>query len=147
MADDAGGSTPAKLFSARESSVMVDGTAIPGLQSLEYKYEKNIINVNSVGSDTKTGVDYGPKVITGKIRVKSAFDKLDSKFYETEPEKAKFQLIANLKHAGSANTRSVQFQDCHMIDRDFSIEVNGVGECVYTFTATDIKNDGAGGAT
>lgn len=121
---------------------MIGSTPIPGLQSLEYKYEKNIINVNSVGSATREGVDYGPKVITGKIRVKSAFDALDKAFYETDPKAAMFTMSASLKHTGAGVSRNVTFNECYMIDRDFSIEVNGVGECVYTFTATDIKGDG-----
>ncbi len=124
------------IWSATESKVMIDSTEIEGLQSIEYKVNRSRTDIVAVGKPLRQGVEYGVKVVNGKLRVKSNCPPLDKKLSEDKLEEAKFTLQAQLKKGGTQKT--VTFQECYLDDREFSMEVNGVGTAIYTFSATDI---------
>jgi hypothetical protein len=125
------------IWSATESKVMVDSTEVEGLQSIEFKVNRSRADIVAVGKPVRQGVEYGVKVINGKLRVKSSCPPLDKKLSEDKLEEAKFTLQAQLKKG--SQSKNVTFQDCYLDDREFAMDVNGVGVTVYTFSATDIQ--------
>lgn len=126
-----------EIWSATESKVMVDSTEVEGLQSIEFKVSRSRSDIVAVGQPLRQGVEYGVKVVTGKLKVKSTNPALDEKLEKTDPDDAKFTLQAQLKKG--SKSKNVTFQDCYLDDRDFSVDVNGVGISTYTFTATDLQ--------
>ncbi len=126
-----------EIWSATESKVMVDSTEVEGLQSIEFKVSRSRSDIVAVGQPLRQGVEYGVKVITGKLKVKSTNPALDEKLEKTDLDDAKFTLQAQLKKG--SKSKNVTFQDCYLDDRDFSVDVNGVGISTYTFTATDLQ--------
>ncbi len=128
------------IWSATQSKVMVDSTEIEGLQSIEYKVSRSRTDTTAVGQPLRVGVEYGYKVITGKLRVKSSCPPLDDKLSKSNVADAKFSLQAQLKKDDSQTPqRTINFQECYLDDRDFEMSVDGVGIAVYTFSATDIQ--------
>ena len=125
------------IWSATESKVMVDSTEVEGLQSIEFKVNRTRSDIVAVGQPLRQGVEYGVKVINGKLRVKSSCPPLDDRLSKINLEEAKFTLQAQLKKGGQQ--KNVTFQDCYLDDREFTMDVNGVGIAVYTFSATDIQ--------
>jgi hypothetical protein len=125
------------IWSATESKVMVDSTMIEGLQSIEYKINRNRTDILAVGQPLRQGVEFGPKVITGKLSVKSSCPPLDEKLSKKSLDESKFTLQAQLKKGNVQRTAT--FQECYLDDREFTLDVNGVGIAVYTFSATDIQ--------
>lgn len=126
-----------EIWSATESKVMVDSSEVEGLQSIEFKVNRSRTDIVAVGQPLRQGVEYGVKVITGKLKVKSTNPQLDEKLGKTDLDDARFTLQAQLKKG--SRTKNVTFQDCYLDDREFSIDVNGVGIATYTFSATDIQ--------
>ncbi len=126
-----------EMWSATESKVMVDSTEVEGLQSIEFKVSRSRSDIVAVGKPLRQGVEYGVKVVTGKLKVKSTNPALDEKLEKTDLDDAKFTLQAQLKKG--SKSKNVTFQDCYLDDRDFSVDVNGVGIATYTFTATDLQ--------
>jgi hypothetical protein len=124
-------------WSARESKIMVDSKEIEGLQSIEFKEHRNRSDIPAIGESLRQGVEYGVKVINGKIKVKSTCSTLDEKFSKKEVEDMNFTLSAQLKKGSKSKTMT--FQDCYIDDREYSMEVNGVGITTYTFSATDVQ--------
>jgi uncharacterized protein (UPF0179 family) len=125
------------IWSATESKVMVDSTEIEGLQSIEYKVSRGRSDIVAIGQPLRQGVEYGVKVINGKLSVKSSCPILDQKLNKINLGEAKFTLSAQLKK--NNQQKSVTFQDCYLDDREFSMQVNGVGIAIYTFSAMDIQ--------
>lgn len=125
------------IWSATDSKVMVDSTEVEGLQSIEYKVNRSRSDIVAIGQHLRQGVEYGVKVINGKLRVKSSCQVLDEKLGKADLEGAKFDLQVQLKKG--KEVRMVTFTDCYLDDREFSMDVNGVGIAIYTFTATDVE--------
>ncbi len=126
-----------EIWSATESKVMVDSTEVEGLQSIEFKVSRSRSDIIAVGQPLRQGVEYGVKVVTGKLKVKSTNPALDEKLEKTDLDDAKFTLQAQLKKG--SKSKNVTFQECYLDDRDFSVDVNGVGISTYTFTAMDLQ--------
>jgi hypothetical protein len=141
MADATG--LNANFFSARESVVQVETEKLAGLQSLEYKIVRNPIDIIGTGSDKRQGFDYGVLSVTGKLKIKSVSKILDTKFSQTDPDLAQFNMVANLKGGGktSAISRTLTFNECYLTDREFSLDVNGVGIVIYSFTCKQVDGD------
>lgn len=125
------------VWSATESKVMVDQTPIEGLQSIEFKVSRSRTDIIAVGQPLRQGVEYGVKIVTGKLTVKSSCPPLDEKLSKTNLDETKFTLQAQLKKGSQQKVAT--FQDCYLDDREFSLDVNGVGIATYTFTATDVQ--------
>lgn len=126
------------VVSANVSNVKMDGEVIPGLQSIEWKIIRNRQNVHHIGADERIGVDYGPLSVHGAIRIRSTYPKFDKTLLSALPEVKPFQLVAELKMRGTA-VKTISFDDCYLEDKTFSMDANGVGMSVYTFTATRIR--------
>lgn len=126
------------VVSANVSSVKVDGETIPGLQSIEFKIIRNRQNVYHIGIDERVGVDYGPLHVHGIIRIRSTYPKFDSMLLSPVPEVKPFQLVVELKRRGQT-VKTISFDDCYLEDKTFTMDANGVGISIYTFTATRVR--------
>ena len=65
------------VFSANRSSVLVDGEAIEGLQSLAFRVVTEREDIRAVGSDERVAVSFGLRTVQGELAVRSASFKLD----------------------------------------------------------------------
>jgi hypothetical protein len=126
------------LISANVSNIKVDGEVIPGLQAIDYKIVRNRQNVHNIGIDERIGVDYGPMYVTGNLRIRSTFPKLDTMLITGVSEVKPFQLVVELKKLGQA-IKTLSFDDCYLEGKNFSMDANGVGISDYSFTATRLR--------
>jgi hypothetical protein len=126
------------LMSANVSNVKVDGEVIPGLQAIEYKIVRNRQNVHNIGIDERIGVDYGPMYVSGSLRVRSTYPKLDTLLIKGVADVKSFQLVVELKKLGQA-IKTLSFDDCYLEGKGFTLDANGVGISDYSFTATRVR--------
>lgn len=126
------------LFSSSESTVQVGDEVVEGVQSIDYKVNRNMSYVYSFNSHLRTGVNYGNKVVTGTIKVKSASNKLDSLVHKADYANP-VNIVVSLKKGET--TKALTFTNVFIEDRTFSMDVNGVGLSVYTFNAEDIQGE------
>lgn len=126
------------LMSANVSNVKIDGEVVPGLQAIEYKIVRNRQNVHNIGIDERIGVDYGPMFVTGSLRVRSTYPKLDTLLITGAADVKSFQLVVELKKLGQA-IKTLSFDDCYLEGKTFSLDANGVGLSDYSFTATRLR--------
>jgi hypothetical protein len=126
------------LISANVSNIKVDGEAITGLQAIDYKIVRNRQNVHNIGIDERIGVDYGPMYVTGTLRVRSTYPKLDTMLIAGVADVKSFQLVVELKKLGQA-VKTLSFDDCYLEGKTFSMDSNGVGLSDYSFTATRVR--------
>jgi hypothetical protein len=127
------------LFAASESSVMVDGEAVEGVRSIEYRHQHMRANVFALGSTERIGMVSGGQYVEGRLRVASTNGKLNGLSGDQV-----FQVIATLKHTRPDNKTTqmvVTFDECYLMDKGFSIETSGHGEAVYTFSAVRVKEE------
>lgn len=122
------------LYAANESSVLVDGQALTGVQSVDYRYSRARENLYALGSPERVGVTSGPYSVEGRLRIASASAELDALTSEQV-----FQVIANLKQGNT--TVTVTFDDCVLVDKSFDMGVGGHGEAVYGFTAVRVREE------
>ncbi|MBL0174646.1 MAG: hypothetical protein IPP94_05160 [Ignavibacteria bacterium] len=124
------------LFAANESSVMLNGTSVEGVRSIEYRHQNTRQNIYALGSAERIGIASGPQVVEGRLRVVStnaAFNALTTD--------ASFQITATLKQGETQMT--VTFDDCFLLEKEFAMAANGHGEAVYRFTATRVREEAA----
>jgi hypothetical protein len=126
------------LISANVSNIKVDGEAIPGLQAIDFKIVRNRQNVHNIGIDERIGVDYGPMFVTGNLRVRSTYPKLDTMLITGVADVKPFQLVVELKKLGQS-IKTLSFDDCYLESKSFSMDSNGVGISDYSFTATRLR--------
>lgn len=126
------------IWSATDSSVKIDSADVEGLQSIDYKVSRSRQDVFAEGKELRVGVVYGNKIVTGTLRIKSTCKELDDKLHikAEDMEKAKFTMTVTLKRGG--HTRTLSFQECYLDGREYTMDVNGVGIGVYTFSALDV---------
>jgi hypothetical protein len=126
------------LISANVSNIKVDGEVIPGLQAIDYKVVRNRQNVHNIGIDERIGVDYGPMYVTGNLRVRSTYPKLDEMLVKGVADVKPFQLVVELKKLGE-KIKTLSFDDCFLEGKSFAMDANGVGISDYSFTATRLR--------
>jgi hypothetical protein len=126
------------LISANVSNIKVDGEVIQGLQSIDFKIVRNRQNVHNIGIDERIGVDYGPMYVTGNLRVRSTYPKLDTMLIKGVADVKPFQLVVELKKLGQS-IKTLSFDDCYLEGKTFSMDANGVGISDYSFTATRLR--------
>ena len=126
------------LMSANVSNIKIDGEVVAGLQAIEYKIVRNRQNVHNIGIDERIGVDYGPMFVTGSLRVRSSYPKLDTMLISGVADVKSFQLVVELKKLGTA-VKTLTFDDCYLEGKSFSMDANGVGMSDYAFTATRLR--------
>lgn len=126
------------VFSANSSSVTVNGEAIAGVQALDYRQVRDQGQIFALGSEERIAVHYGAMRVEGRVTVASASVSMDTLSTSGEP----FQLVAQLSHGEAA--RSVSFDECHMVNKEFTISTGGSGSSVYVFTAVRVREEDEG---
>jgi hypothetical protein len=127
----------ATVFSANKSSVLVDGEAVDGLQSLAFRTQTEQEDVRGVGTDERVAVVFGLRTVLGELAVKSASTKLD----DLLSKQAVFQLVADLKQDDSDNSpkRKLSFDGCYLQDKRFTLGAGGSVLTTYAFSATRLR--------
>jgi hypothetical protein len=127
------------ILAATRSSVLLDGEAIEGLQSLTYRVVKNQEDIAAIGTDERIDVSFGLKTVEGALKVKSTNAVLNKHLSEN----TSFQIVANLKKelGITKGTQTVTFDECFMEDNDFGIDANGIAVTTYSFTATRVREE------
>jgi hypothetical protein len=126
------------IFSANRSSVLVNGTAIEGLQSLVYRVVTERQDVRAIGTDERVDVIFGLRTVQGELVVASANTELD----EALTNRSKFQIVANLKRDEAEGAkRTLSFDDCFIEGKAFSLSSGGSVSTTYTFTATRAREE------
>lgn len=125
----------ATILSANASSVMLDDEVIEGLQEITYKLNKSRQDVPAIGTDERIGVDFGLKIVTGTLKIKSDNATLDTHLTDNTV----FQIVANLKKGEAL--RTVTFDECYLDDKNFELGTSDVASAVYTFTATRVREE------
>jgi hypothetical protein len=127
----------ATVFSANKSSVLVDGEAVDGLQSLAFRTQTEQEDVRGIGTDERVAVVFGMRTVLGELVVKSANTKLDDLF----GQQAAFQLVADLKQDESDTSakRKLSFDGCYVQDKRFSLGAGGSVLTTYNFSATRLR--------
>lgn len=120
------------IFAASESTVLVDGQPVDGVQGIDYRTRNDRSNVYALGSTERVGVVSGTYEVQGRIRVVSASAELDGIAADTS-----FQIIANLRHGDT--TATVTFDECFLTEKTFDLSVNGQGAAVYAFSAARMR--------
>jgi hypothetical protein len=129
----------ATILSAKESQVLLAGPGgnagapIEGLQSITYRVNRSRQDIAAIGTDERIGVDFGLKVVTGALTVKSTNDTLNTILANNDT----FQITANLKKGEL--TKTVAFDECYLDDKQVGLDANGVLITTYTFTATRVR--------
>ncbi|MBT2498623.1 hypothetical protein J7E25_05905 [Agromyces sp. ISL-38] len=120
------------IFAASESTVLVDGEPVEGVQGIDYRTRHDRTNVYALGSTERVDVVSGAYEVQGRIRVVSASAALDAIVGDQL-----FQVIANLRHGTTEST--VTFDDCTLTEKTFDLSVNGQGAAVYAFSAARVR--------
>lgn len=122
------------IFAASESKVLIDGEAIEGVRALDYRFQQDRTNVYAMGSTERIGMVSGPQFVEGRLKVASTHGKLN-----TLTGDKPFQISSLLNHGQTKMT--VTFDDCYLTDKHFEMSVGGVGEMIYSFTATRVREE------
>lgn len=127
------------LFVANRSSVLIDGVAVEGLQSLVYRVVTEREDIRAVGSGERVDVSFGLRSVQGELVVKSADYVLDAHL----AGQSSFQLVANLKKdpATDAPRRTLSFDDCYVEGKSFGMDAGGSAVTTYAFSATRIREE------
>jgi hypothetical protein len=129
----------ATILSAKESQVLLAGpngdagAPIEGLQAISYRVNRSRQDIPAIGSDERIGVDFGLKLVTGALTVKSTNDTLNTILANNDT----FQITANLKKGEL--TKTVAFDECYLDDKQVGLDANGVLVTTYAFTATRVR--------
>ena len=131
----------ATIFAANESTVLLNGQAVDGVKAIEYRHHQVRSNIYALGSAERVGMVSGPQLVEGRLRVVSTSAALNVLTGE-QP----FQITAMLKRGDTKMT--VTFDECHLVEKSFTMETGGAGDAVYEFTATRVREEPASaGAT
>ena len=123
----------AMIFAANESSVQIDGEAVEGVRSIEYRQTQVRQNVYALGSAERVAMVSGPSAVEAVLRVASTSAKLNA-IGDTQ-----FQLTAQLKHGDTKMT--VTFDECFLQAKSFEMGVGTHGEAKYSFTAARVREE------
>jgi predicted ester cyclase len=130
------------LMAANASKIMIDGKDVPGVDSLDFKITRNRQNIHTISSEERIGAYFGALQVTGSLKVKSAFDHLDKKMYETIPKVASFQIVIELyPQSSDKGVKKITFDECMLEDKSFGMNVNGVAVTTYNFSSTRIREE------
>lgn len=122
------------VYAANESSILVNGTAVEGVRSVEHRSVAVRTDLYAVGSSERIGVVTGPRNVEGRIRVASSAPDLDALTGDEF-----FQVTAPLRQG--ATTVTLSFDECLMVEKSFTMSAGGHGETVYAFTATRVREE------
>jgi hypothetical protein len=122
------------IYAASESAVLVNGEAIEGVTSIEYRRRQVRTSIYSIGGSERIGLSSGPITVDGRILVTSASATLDALGGGES-----FQVAATLRQ-GETQV-SVSFDECYMVEKAFEMGAGAHGQAVYAFTATRVRED------
>ncbi|AGC45672.1 hypothetical protein MYSTI_04376 [Myxococcus stipitatus DSM 14675] len=126
------------VFSANRSSILVDGEAVEGLQSIAFRVVTEREDIRAIGSNERVDVIFGLRTVVGELVIRSSAEKLDALL----DARGKFQLVANLKRAeGTDDTRTLSFDDCFVEGKSFQMDAHGSAATTYAFTATRLREE------
>jgi hypothetical protein len=125
----------ATIFTANSSGILVNNEPVEGVRSVDYHLVREVGNVHALGGTERIAIYQGPSRVEGQVRVASANAKLDGFASSGEV----FQIVANLKQ-GQAS-RSISFDECYIVGKDFNMEAGRHGESVYSFSATRVREE------
>ena len=129
------------IFSANSSSVLVDGEAVDGLQSLAFRVVTEREDVRAIGSDERIDVSFGLRTVMGEMVVRSANDKLN----QLLDERAGFQLVATLSKAKGIQVTdkpvTYAFDQCYLESKSFGMDAGGTAATTYVFSATRVRTE------
>jgi hypothetical protein len=123
----------AQIFAANESSVQIDGEAVEGVRSIEYRQTQVRQNVYALGSAERVAMVSGQQAVEAVLHVASTSKKLN------EIGDTQFQLTAQLKHGDAKMT--VTFDECFLQSKAFEMSVGTHGEATYSFTAARVREE------
>ena len=130
------------LIAANASQITIDGKQVSGIQSIDFKITRNRQNIHAISSEERLGAYYGALFVQGSLRIRSGFDYLDKKMYETVPLLKDFQVVVELQpQAVDKPVRKITFDQCYLEDKTFAMDATGVGVTTYNFTATRIREE------
>src|SRR3954454_19555524 len=126
-------------FSSNESSIMVDGETVEGMQSLAFRTVAQREDVRAVGTSERVAVVFGLRLVQGELAVRSASYKLDGLLRD----QTRFHLVASLKQDNSANSpkRTLSFDECYVEEKEFAMGAGGSVTTTYVFTATRLREE------
>jgi len=122
------------IFAANESQVLINGQAVEGVRTLEYRRTQARENIFGLGTNERIGLVSGPQVLEGRLRVASTGPSLDALTVEQS-----FQISMVLAHGETKMT--VTLDECFLQEKTFELGVGGHGEAVYSFTATRVREE------
>jgi hypothetical protein len=122
------------IFAANESQVLVDGTQIEGVRSIEYRTVQSRESIFGLGGAERIGMVSGPQLLEGRIHVASTAAVLDALTVDQS-----FQVSAVLVHGETRKT--VTFDECFLQEKSFDMSVGSHGESLYSFTATRAREE------
>jgi hypothetical protein len=127
------------VFSSSQSSILVDGETIDGVQSLAFRTVAEREDVRAVGTSERVAVVFGLRLVQGELAVRSASYKLDGLL----KDQTKFQLVASLKQDNTANSpkRTLSFDECYVEEKEFTMGAGGSVTTTYVFTATRLREE------
>ncbi|WP_309897343.1 hypothetical protein [Archangium sp.] len=126
------------VFSANRSSILVDGEAVEGLQSIAFRVVTEREDIRAIGSNERVDVIFGLRTVQGELIIRSASVKLDGLLQN----RAKFQLVTSLKRTeGTDDTRTLSFDDCFVEGKSFRLDAHGSAATTYAFTATRVREE------
>jgi hypothetical protein len=129
-------------YGANASKLMIDGEDVHGATSLDFSISRSKEDIHSIDTEERMGAYYGALKVTGSIKVRSAYEKLDKKMYEPIPEVASFQMVVQMfPQGGDKQVRQITFDDCVLEEKSLAISSNGVAETTYKFSATRVRED------
>jgi hypothetical protein len=130
------------LISASASKIMIDGKDVPGIQSIDFKITRNRQNIHALSTDERIGAYYGALYVQGSLTIRSSFDYLDKKLYESIPQLKFFQIVIELQPQGvDKAVKKITFDECILEDKVFGMDATGVAVTKYNFTSTRIREE------
>ncbi len=129
----------ATVFSANHSSLLVDGQAVLGIQSLAFRVVTEREDIRAIGSDERVDVSFGLRTVSGEVVVRSTAQILDDKL----TTRSGFSMVAQLQKGKGANDpkRSYSFDDCFVETKHFALSASGTAETTYVFTGTRVREE------
>jgi hypothetical protein len=124
----------ATIFAANDSTVMVDGKAVDGVRSIEYRQQQARESVFAIGRAERLGVTSGARTVEGRMRIVSTSGTLDGL-----AGGGPFQITALFKQGETKMT--VTFDECFVTEKSLSMNAGGTAESVYGFTATRVREE------
>jgi hypothetical protein len=127
------------IFSANSSSVLVDGEALEGLQSLVFRVMTEREDIRAIGSDERLDVSFGLRTVMGEMVVKSTSAKLN----QLLANRTGFQLVANLSKSKGIQVTdqpvTYAFDQCYLESNSFGMDAGGTAVTTYAFSATRVR--------